>query len=81
MTLIGINIGRQTNLSCNLSYLQGAVILLLGTKEEVPKEPVERPKFIEDMNESEIATAVCTKCSFAELVHARILRSFLLAAY
>lgn len=36
----------------------GAVFLLLGSKEEVPVEPVEKPKFIEDMNESELATAV-----------------------
>lgn len=39
---------------------QGAVILLLGTKEEVPTEPVERPKFVEDMNEEELASAVRT---------------------
>lgn len=38
---------------------QGAVILLLGTKEEITDaEPIERPKFIEDMNESELALAV-----------------------
>lgn len=40
---------------------QGAVILLLGTKEEISDaEPIERPKFIEDMNESELASAVLT---------------------
>lgn len=37
------------------------MILLLGTKEEISDaEPIERPKFIEDMNESELASAVCT---------------------
>lgn len=40
--------------------LQGAVILLLGTKEDVPVEPVDKPKFIEDMNEAELAQAVST---------------------
>lgn len=38
----------------------------MGSKEEdVPKEPTEKPVFVEDMNESELATAVntfnCTK--------------------
>lgn len=32
--------------------------MLLGTREEVPIEPVEKPKFIEDMNEMELAQAV-----------------------
>lgn len=43
-----------------MSIKEGAVILMLGTKDEVPLEPSqeERPKFIEDMNESELATAV-----------------------
>lgn len=35
------------------------MILLLGTKEDiVENEPIEHPKFIEDMNESELASAV-----------------------
>lgn len=42
----------------NVELKENAVILLLGTKEEVPTEPQERPKFIEDMNEAELATAV-----------------------
>lgn len=34
--------------------------MLLGTKDEISdSEPIERPKFIEDMNESELASAVC----------------------
>lgn len=33
---------------------------MLGTRDEqIDAEPVERPKFIEDMNESELASAVC----------------------
>ena len=44
----------------NVTVKEGAVILMLGTKDEVPLEPSEeeRPKFIEDMNEAELATAV-----------------------
>lgn len=42
----------------NIELKNGAVFLLLGSKEEVPEEPIEKPKFIEDMNESELATAV-----------------------
>lgn len=34
------------------------MVLLMGTCDEVPKEPVDKPKFIEDMNESELAQAV-----------------------
>lgn len=33
-------------------------MLLLGTKEEVPVEPVQRTVFVEDMDEAELATAV-----------------------
>ncbi|EDS41097.1 conserved hypothetical protein [Culex quinquefasciatus] len=39
----------------NMPIKDGTVLLLLGTREEVPQEPVEKPKFIEDMNESELA--------------------------
>lgn len=42
----------------NMPIKDGTTLLLLGTKEEVPQEPVEKPKFIEDMNESELATAL-----------------------
>lgn len=42
----------------DIELKNGTVFLLLGSKEEVPSEPVEKPKFIEDMNESELATAV-----------------------
>lgn len=44
----------------NVAVKEGAVILMLGTKDELSSEPSqeERPKFIEDMNESELATAV-----------------------
>lgn len=50
----------------NVSVKEGAVILMLGTKDEVPLEPSqeERPKFIEDMNEAELATAVNNSIRF-----------------
>lgn len=41
-----------------LFFLQGAVVLLLGSKEKVPEVPQTPVKFIEDMNESEAMTAV-----------------------
>lgn len=37
---------------------QGATILLLGTKEQVPEKPAEPVKFIEDMNDVEMASVV-----------------------
>jgi ubiquitin carboxyl-terminal hydrolase 14 len=44
----------------NFKLKDGVTILLMGSKEEdVPKEPVEKTVFVEDMNESELATAVC----------------------
>ncbi|XP_013097943.1 ubiquitin carboxyl-terminal hydrolase 14 [Stomoxys calcitrans] len=42
----------------NLQVKEGATILLLGTKEQVPEKPVEQVKFIEDMNDAEMATAM-----------------------
>ncbi|CAH1104700.1 unnamed protein product [Psylliodes chrysocephalus] len=43
----------------NFKLKDGVTILLMGSKEEdVPKEPVEKTVFVEDMNESELATAL-----------------------
>ncbi|XP_018330889.1 ubiquitin carboxyl-terminal hydrolase 14 [Agrilus planipennis] len=43
----------------NFKLKDGAAVLLMGSKEEdVPKEPVEKTLFVEDMNESELATAL-----------------------
>ncbi|XP_060518790.1 ubiquitin carboxyl-terminal hydrolase 14 [Cylas formicarius] len=43
----------------NFSLKDGVTVLLMGSKEEdVPKEPVEKTVFVEDMNESELATAL-----------------------
>ena len=42
-----------------LYVFQGAVVLLMGSKEEdVPNEPKQKPIFVEDMNEDELASAV-----------------------
>uniref|UniRef100_A0A8W7PJJ1 Ubiquitin carboxyl-terminal hydrolase n=1 Tax=Anopheles coluzzii TaxID=1518534 RepID=A0A8W7PJJ1_ANOCL len=51
----------------NMPIKNGATLLLLGTKEEVPQEPVEKPKFIEDMNENELATAFDTPAGLVNL--------------
>lgn len=38
---------------------QNALVLVMGSKEEdVPAVPVEPTRFVEDMNEAELATAV-----------------------
>ncbi|KAM8716541.1 hypothetical protein ACLKA7_003422 [Drosophila subpalustris] len=42
----------------NLQLKDGAVVLLLGSKEKVPEVPQTPVKFIEDMNETEQATAM-----------------------
>ncbi|KAF7271425.1 ubiquitin specific protease 14 [Rhynchophorus ferrugineus] len=42
----------------NFKLKDNATLLLMGSKEEdLPKEPVEKTVFVEDMNESELATA------------------------
>ncbi|XP_045481227.1 ubiquitin carboxyl-terminal hydrolase 14 [Harmonia axyridis] len=43
----------------NFKLKDGVTILLMGSKEEdVPKEPVEKTVFVEDMSENELATAL-----------------------
>nr|CAD7586043.1 unnamed protein product [Timema genevievae] len=43
----------------NMKIKDGITILMMGSKEEdVPLEPTEKPRFVEDMNESELATAL-----------------------
>lgn len=34
------------------------MILVMGSKEDVPTAPTTKPVFVEDMSESELATAV-----------------------
>lgn len=42
----------------NVALKNGIQFLLLGTKDELAIAPIEKTKFIEDMNESELAVAV-----------------------
>ncbi|XP_059618060.1 ubiquitin carboxyl-terminal hydrolase 14 [Phlebotomus argentipes] len=42
----------------SVKLTNGMTVLMMGSKEEVPSEPVEKTKFIEDMNESELAVAM-----------------------
>ncbi|XP_031828252.1 ubiquitin specific protease 14 [Nomia melanderi] len=43
----------------NIKLKDGIMVLMMGSKEEdVPTEPTEKPLFLEDMNESELATAL-----------------------
>lgn len=59
--LVRTTAGQMTLITCNQLCGfsgQGAVVLLLGTKDELAAAPVEVPKFIEDMNENELASAV-----------------------
>lgn len=42
----------------NIQLKDGAVVLLMGTKEALPSEPAEKPVFMEDMSENELATAL-----------------------
>ena len=38
--------------------LQGAMLLMMGTADELPKEPVQKTVFMEDMTEQQLASAV-----------------------
>lgn len=50
---------HQKNVGKYFIYLQNALVLVMGSKEEdVPAAPVEQTRFVEDMNESELASAV-----------------------
>lgn len=41
-------------------YIQGAMLLMMGTADELPKAPVQKTVFMEDMTEQQLASAVCT---------------------
>ncbi len=45
---------------------QNAMLMLMGSAEELPQAPAERPRFIEDMSDSEAVAAV-------SLVHSTLL--------
>lgn len=42
----------------NIKLKNGATLLLLGTAEELPKEPEVKPVFVEDMSEDQLASAL-----------------------
>lgn len=42
------------------------MLLMMGSAEELPQAPSERPKFIEDMSEAEAAAAVSGVCVMEE---------------
>lgn len=39
--------------------MQGAMLLMMGTAEELPQEPVQKTVFMEDMTDQQLASAVC----------------------
>lgn len=43
---------------CSFFHVQGATLLMMGTKEALPEAPVEKTLFIEDLTEEELASAV-----------------------
>jgi len=42
----------------NFEVSDGCIFMLMGSSEKLPEAPVEKPKFVEDMNESELAAAL-----------------------
>ena len=38
--------------------LQNAMLLMMGTADELPQEPAEKPVFLEDMTDQQLASAV-----------------------
>jgi len=48
------------------------MLLMMGSAEELPKAPSEKPRFLEDMSEAEAAAAVsvcvCIVCMFCVCV-------------
>lgn len=41
-------------------FFQGLTFMMMGSAEVLPAEPVDKPVFMEDMNEAQLATAVST---------------------
>lgn len=39
-------------------FYQGITFLMMGNVDKIPEEPQEKPKFIEDMTESELSTVL-----------------------
>ena len=43
--------------------VQGVTLLMMGTADDLPQVPAEKPVFMEDMTEQQLATAVSTEIS------------------
>ena len=41
-----------------LLFLKGITLLMMGTADALPTEPAEKPVFVEDMSEQQLASAV-----------------------
>ncbi len=39
-------------------FMQGMTLLMMGSADALPEEPVVRPMFVEDMTEEQLASAV-----------------------
>lgn len=51
------------NLKKHFCLIQGAMLLMMGTAEELPQEPVQKTVFMEDMTEQQLASAVSLLCN------------------
>ncbi|XP_067677847.1 ubiquitin carboxyl-terminal hydrolase 14-like [Haliotis asinina] len=51
----------------NMKLKDGAMLLMMGTAEELPPEPTERPMFVEDMSEQELASALALPAGLTNL--------------
>ncbi|XP_041358082.1 ubiquitin carboxyl-terminal hydrolase 14-like [Gigantopelta aegis] len=51
----------------SLKLKDGATLLMMGTADELPKEPSERPTFMEDMTEQQLATALALPSGLTNL--------------
>lgn len=69
MTLTGVPVERQKLMfrgtvvkddawPDNFEISEGTMLMLMGSSEKLPEAPVEKPKFVEDMNETELAAAL-----------------------
>lgn len=50
-----------------LKITETTTMMLMGSSEVIPKAPVEKPKFLEDMSENELAAALCLPAGLTNL--------------
>lgn len=69
LTLTGVPVDRQKLMykgtvikddvwPNNFEVSDGCVFMLMGSSEKLPEAPIEKPKFVEDLTETELATAL-----------------------